>query len=216
MVFVTAQEDDEEEEKGLSIGATDYIRKPFTFGIVLARVKNILKMQEMKKELERLAYTDPLTSAFNRRYFLSAAKKEILRSSRYGHSLTLLMVDIDHFKSVNDTYGHDIGDEALKITVTTILKALRSEDILGRFGGEEFIILLPETNAVGAELVAQRIRQVVSEIIINTGQKAVSFTVSVGVAEIKKNETIEEMQKRADEALYKAKENGRNCVVTDS
>jgi diguanylate cyclase (GGDEF)-like protein len=216
VVFVTAQEDDEEEEKGLSIGATDYIRKPFTFGIVLARVKNILKMQEMKKELERLAYTDPLTSAFNRRYFLSAAKKEILRSSRYGHSLTLLMVDIDHFKSVNDTYGHDIGDEALKITVTTILKALRSEDILGRFGGEEFIILLPETNAVGAELVAQRIRQVVSEIIINTGQKAVSFTVSVGVAEIKKNETIEEMQKRADEALYKAKENGRNCVVTDS
>ena len=170
----------------------------------------------MTKELELLAYTDPLTSAYNRRYFLSAARKEILRSARYGHSLTLLMVDIDHFKSVNDTYGHDIGDEALKVTVTTLLKALRSEDILGRFGGEEFIVLLPETNAVGAELIAQRIRQGVSEIIINTGQETVSFTVSIGVSEFQDNETIEALQKRADEALYKAKENGRNCVVTDS
>jgi diguanylate cyclase (GGDEF)-like protein len=170
----------------------------------------------MTKELELLAYTDPLTSAYNRRYFLSAARKEILRSARYGHSLTLLMVDIDHFKSVNDTYGHDIGDEALKVTVTTLLKALRSEDILGRFGGEEFIVLLPETNAVGAELIAQRIRQVVSEIIINTGQETVSFTVSIGVSEFQDNETIEALQKRADEALYKAKENGRNCVVINS
>ena len=216
VVFITGQDDDEDEERGLSIGAIDYIRKPFSFGIVLARVKNILKLQEVTKELEHLAYTDPLTGAFNRRYFLSAAKKETSRNIRYGHSLTLLMVDIDHFKKVNDTYGHDIGDEALKIMVTTVLSALRSEDVLGRFGGEEFIVLLPETDAIGAELVAQRVRQLVSEIVIDTAQEPLSFTVSIGVAEAKRDESIEEIQKRADEALYEAKKNGRDCVVTAS
>ena len=216
VVFITGQDDDEDEERGLSIGAIDYIRKPFSFGIVLARVKNILKLQEVTKELEHLAYTDPLTGAFNRRYFLSAAKKETSRNIRYGHSLTLLMVDIDHFKKVNDTYGLDIGDEALKIMVTTVLSALRSEDVLGRFGGEEFIVLLPETDAIGAELVAQRVRQLVSEIVIDTAQEPLSFTVSIGVAEAKRDESIEEIQKRADEALYEAKKNGRDCVVTAS
>ncbi len=167
----------------------------------------------MTKDLERLASIDSLTGTFNRGYFLSAAKNENQRSKRYGHHLSLLMLDIDNFKSVNDTYGHDVGDEALKSTVATILQVLRTEDTLGRFGGEEFIVLLPETSAARAEPVAQRIRQMVAEIVMETEQGPLSFTISIGIAEVRDNEEIEAILKRADSALYEAKKNGRNCVV---
>jgi diguanylate cyclase (GGDEF)-like protein len=154
VVFLTAQNDVKNEKRGLEVGAIDYIRKPFSHDVVQARIRNHLKMQWMNNELERLASTDPLTGAFNRRYFFSAARSEVYRSNRYGHSLSLMMLDIDHFKSVNDNYGHDAGDKALKITVETILRALRNEDVLARFGGEEFIVMLPETDGIGSAVNA--------------------------------------------------------------
>lgn len=215
VVFLTANSTNEDEERGLEIGATDFIRKPISPQIVRTRVSNILKLQTATRQLERLASTDPLTGAYNRRHFMETGDNELLRSNRYDHAVTVLMLDIDHFKAVNDTYGHSIGDIALKETVRVIEETLRGEDTLGRLGGEEFAVLLPETNASRAALLAERIRVAIGEIVIETPTDPLSFTMSIGLTEGSKDDkTIDDLLKRADDGLYKAKEQGRNQVVS--
>lgn len=166
-------------------------------------------------ELEGQATTDSLSGVFNRRHFMRCAQIELDRAGRYGHPTTLLMLDIDHFKIINDTYGHHVGDEAIKLLADTCRNTLRTTDCLGRIGGEEFAILLAETDLRPSGLVAERLRFLVSETPLQTGVPATpmhSFTVSIGVAAFEAGDSIELLMQRADAALYGAKNRGRNCV----
>jgi diguanylate cyclase (GGDEF)-like protein len=214
IVFLTANSSNEDEEYGLEIGATDFIRKPISPRIVSARVSNILNLQQATRKLELIASTDPLTGAFNRRHLDLVGKNELSRSKRNNSTFTILMLDIDHFKGVNDTYGHDIGDEALIETVAVIKKNIRGEDLLFRLGGEEFAVMLPETTKLAAFDTAKRIRINISEIVIQTPIAPLCFTLSIGIAECTPvDNDIDVILKRADEALYRAKSSGRNKVI---
>jgi diguanylate cyclase (GGDEF)-like protein len=214
VIFLTALDTNESEEQGLEMGATDFIRKPFSPRIVLARVSNVLKLQAANRQLKRMATTDSLTGAFNHRHFLDMGNKELRRSKRYPHAVSLLMIDFDHFKSVNDNYGHGGGTDTLIQVVAAMHSKLRAEDILARIGGEEFAVILPETSVAGATQLAERLRCIVSEMVVESSGQQLSVTISIGVAECRAEEShIDETLRRADEALYKAKELGRDRVV---
>jgi diguanylate cyclase (GGDEF)-like protein len=178
-------------------------------------LEDITKRKTLEKELEKLATTDPLTGAKNRRSFLNLLKAELNRAKRYNHSLALYMMDIDHFKKINDKFGHDIGDKLLKLLVAKSYSVLRDSDLFGRWGGEEFIILVPETDFGQASFVAERLRGELakSKLEINNGT-IIHFTVSIGFS-LNKNPSItsDELIKNADNALYTAKRQGRNQVV---
>lgn len=179
---------------------------------VLAMLTDITERKAMERELRRLATVDPLTGAFNRRHFMAESNHELDRAARYGNPLSLVMLDIDHFKKVNDTHGHAIGDEALKVLVTTAEAVLRDVDVLGRLGGEEFAVMLPETGADGAMEAAERLREAIAQIRVPLPDGGMlSFTASLGIA-VRENDDIEHMLARADTALYRAKQNGRNRV----
>ncbi len=165
-----------------------------------------------KKELERISTIDKLTGVFNRRQLDQCIHHEIEKASRYSRPLSLLMIDIDHFKKVNDTYGHQIGDYAL-VTVSKILSEhIRSSDVLGRFGGEEFVILCPESDKNEAAELAEKLRQEVEKFLFET---IGNLTISIGVSELKADMNNEELLYKADVALYKAKNGGRNQVVAE-
>ncbi|MBI5791441.1 MAG: diguanylate cyclase [Rhodocyclales bacterium] len=166
------------------------------------------------RNLEHDAWTDPLTQVANRGHFLEMAKQEFARCRRYGHAISLWMLDIDHFKNVNDTYGHQAGDIALQALVAISRKALRDWDILGRMGGEEFAVLLPETETTQALLVAERFRQTVAAAGVPLeNDKSVHITVSIGIAAAQDADTdLEALLDRADRALYQAKRTGRDKV----
>ena len=164
-------------------------------------------------DVQTLATTDPLTGVANRRKFMDSFFMEIERSSRYGNSLSFIMFDIDLFKRVNDTYGHTIGDIVLQKSVKLAKENLRTTDIIGRYGGEEFTILLPNTHLEGAKIVAERMRNAFEQAEIEAlPGKAVTFTASFGLAEFKDGDTMDGLLARADNALYYAKETGRNKV----
>lgn len=221
VIFVTAHSDEGEEEKGLSLGAIDYIIKPYSPLIVLARVRNHLQLQKANRalkaaneELTRLATTDFLTGVWNRRHFLELGRAEVARLRRNGRSFGTVMLDVDHFKSVNDTYGHDAGDEVLKTLAQACVDRLRTVDVVGRLGGEEFAMILPETDPAGAKLTVERLRQDLSSLSVDTDSGEINFTVSIGLTSvIDPDDTIEHALKRADEALYEAKGSGRNKTV---
>jgi len=178
-------------------------------------IVDMTKRIQMEKELERLATTDPLTGAKNRRAFLQFYKQELARGQRYGHKLALLVLDIDHFKKINDTYGHDTGDQVLQVLVDEAHGVLRRTDIFGRWGGEEFIILLPESDTNHATGVAERLRTNFSALTIRTEDDSViQFTVSIGMTLIGNNyDHPDDFIVKADKALYMAKEQGRNRIV---
>jgi diguanylate cyclase (GGDEF)-like protein len=168
-------------------------------------------------ELQNQAHTDFLTGLANRRHFLELAELEVTRSIRYGSPLAAFMLDIDLFKKVNDTYGHKVGDLVLKRLSGIVLEALREVDVAGRFGGEEFAILLPETDGKQAVEVAERLRQLVEStpVILENGLP-LKFTVSIGISSFAGKETnIDTLLNLADQALYKAKNSGRNKVVME-
>jgi len=154
-----------------------------------------------------------LTRIYNRRAFFDKARQEVARTVRYRKKLAVLMLDIDHFKAINDNYGHQGGDEILQIFAEVAGKPLRASDFMGRVGGEEFAIVLPETDLQRALKIAERIRSRVAEIEIPIGQQQVQTTVSIGVAELAFAEKdLQAALNRADQALYRAKEQGRNRV----
>jgi len=169
----------------------------------------------MEEELRMLATTDPLTGVNNRRKFLETSERELARCARYNHPLCLLMLDADHFKLVNDTHGHDVGDKVLKLLSDICVRELRDVDVFGRFGGEEFVAALPETSMETALEVAERLRDCLAstEVTISDGAP-LKFTVSIGAAErTKDDKSVHDLLNRADGALYQAKESGRNKVV---
>lgn len=162
-------------------------------------------------ELQRLATTDPLTGVHNVRRFFELAKVEFDRSLRYRSPLSAIMLDLDRFKLVNDTFGHAAGDEALRMVAAYSRNTLRSMDIFGRYGGEEFVILLPETRLDAAVVVAERLRQQIESAILDTDEGLIRVTISLGVAELdQETPRVETLVRRADQALYRAKQAGRN------
>ncbi|MBV5335626.1 diguanylate cyclase, partial [bacterium] len=172
------------------------------------------ELEDANRRLERLATIDGLTQAYNRRRFLELAAAEVVRARRYDRPLSVLLFDLDHFKAVNDAYGHAAGDETLRSVVAAANRALRANDVLARYGGEEFVVLLPETDLDGAVVVAERLRDAVALTEIVCDGVAFSITTSVGVAQWRLDEaSVERTLARADHALYGAKRDGRNKVA---
>ncbi len=207
-------------EEAISAGASDFIFKPFRFEELSLRIKRVIKEMNLKrqheelvKKLELLAITDGLTDLYNQRYFYEQLGYEIERHTRYKAELSLLLMDIDHFKVFNDTWGHLEGDKVLVELGVMIKSCLRSMDSAYRYGGEEFTVILPETNLDRACIVGERIRKLFGEKqFFPSGDEAVSSTISVGVAQFNGNESITSFIKRADMAMFKSKQTGRNRV----
>ena len=225
IIFITAKVDEESISLAYEFGAADYISKPFKPKELLARVAKELKVQELiltleesQKELELLSSTDYMTKLYNRRYCYSKAS-EILESSKiYKTPFSLLMIDLDNFKSVNDTYGHSTGDEVILSFAKSIKESSSKDDILCRWGGEEFLILLPKRDIYKAHMIAENIRQDVEKLRVKAANdKVISYTVSIGVAEVSfdENVNIEDVIMSADKALYLAKNRGRNMVCDE-
>lgn len=178
-----------------------------------AILRDVSESKKTEEELLRLAATDPLTGALNRREFTLLADREALRSNRYHHALSLLMMDLDQFKRLNDTYGHAAGDKVLQRFTTLCTNTLRNVDIFGRWGGEEFVALLPETDIEGAAVIGERLRKLVAESVLTYHDHKINFTVSVGIAQYKDGETsLGGPLGRADSAIYDAKKAGRNRI----
>lgn len=221
VIILTGMNDRELKIKGLEQGASDYITKPFDPEELVARVKVHLKIKHLQDDLRRsnellleLSNTDHLTGLFNRRYLMEALDKEVQRSARKGGTLSLIIVDIDHFKKVNDTYGHLQGDVVLQKVALNLQKELRSYDIAARYGGEEFIAVLPDAHIQEALYVAERIRVSVQECRFSGAHSPLSLTVSLGLANFPAQNctSVDDFIKLADDALYRAKANGRNRV----
>jgi diguanylate cyclase (GGDEF)-like protein len=164
------------------------------------------------QQVRALADTDPLTELLNRRRFSELAEVEFARAKRYSNPIAVIMLDIDHFKQVNDTYGHGVGDQVLK-AIAERLRAVRVSDILARYGGEELVALCPETSAEEAERLAERLCLALRERDIETTEGPIPITASIGVATLERGvENLDALIDRADQALYAAKSAGRNCV----
>jgi diguanylate cyclase (GGDEF)-like protein len=175
-------------------------------------------VKERTAEVHRLAITDPLTDVFNRRHLMELGNRTLNQAQRYQHSLAAIMLDIDHFKKINDTYGHTIGDEALRKLADQMRADSRSVDIVGRYGGEEFVILMPETTLQTARQIAERLLIHIRALRINTAQGQISFTASIGVAALNlaSSQTLDALIARADLAMYTAKNAGRDQVCMQS
>ena len=163
-------------------------------------------------ELQRSASFDSLTALFNRRTFLESAHRELIRAERQHLQTSVLMLDLDHFKSVNDTYGHTVGDLVLQSFGAVLRASLRSFDVVGRYGGEEFCVLLPGTGINEATAIAERVRAISSQTPVVARGATISYTVSTGVVQASPGVALEELVDKADKALYRAKASGRNCV----
>ncbi|MCW8890862.1 MAG: GGDEF domain-containing protein [Sedimenticola sp.] len=177
-------------------------------------VRSNHKLEEQRELYRMASITDVLTGLYNRRHFIESLTEEMERCDRFNKALSLILCDIDHFKRVNDTYGHDQGDAVLCAFSALIKKELRSYDVAARFGGEEFVILLPESDLDQAAVIAERLRDIVAT--HKDDALATSVTASFGVAQYIKDETEDELIKRADLALYQAKTNGRNRISTST
>ncbi len=188
-----------------------------TFGFMMLNSERLEgELKEAQAGLQHLATTDYLTGIANHRQFFESGEQEIQRARRYGRSLAVLMLDLDHFKQVNDTYGHAVGDGVLAAIAAAFRNLLRDIDIYGRLGGEEFAILLPETDMVGGRATAERLRSAIADTEINAGGATLHVTVSIGVALLSANDAgLEAVLKRADDAMYEAKRNGRNRVMAE-
>ena len=193
------------EVKGRWLRITAYIPTP---GRIAVMFEDITARRQYEAELERLATTDFLTGVSNRADFCNRAEAELARLHRYQGSTSLLMLDLDHFKQVNDRYGHRVGDQVLVAVAATIRQSLRQVDVAGRYGGEEFVVLLPETGLAEALIVAERIRRKIGELTVPAGAELVTITVSCGATLF--DTTVTEAMDQADQALYRAKSEGRN------
>jgi diguanylate cyclase (GGDEF)-like protein len=176
--------------------------------------KEVYSAKKQADSYKKQALKDPLTKIYNRRAYDKKAKEEMERYLRYKNIFSMMLFDVDHFKKVNDIYGHDIGDKCLKEIIKRVKPGLRATDFLARFGGEEFIVLLPETSKKESAIVAEKIRKLVEKIEFFHKKERVSITISIGVTQVKnKDKSIDDIFKRLDNAMYKAKKNGRNRVV---
>jgi len=187
--------------------------RAFSIIVLLGTAICLTKLSQYERRLLIQSMTDPLTGLLNRRSFLDLSGKEVTRAHRHGSPFSVLMLDIDHFKKINDSHGHPVGDLAIKALAAVCGKALRPHDILARYGGEEFVLTLPQTPADGARIVAERIREAVELLMVPSDSGPVRFTVSIGVALYDNGEPFDHVVERADQALYVSKQSGRNRVT---
>jgi diguanylate cyclase (GGDEF)-like protein len=209
--------------KGLGLGARDYITKPFDAGELVARITVQLELKALQDDLRKtnellreLSLTDHLTHLYNRRYLMAELEIEFHRTLRKKGDLCLVLIDVDHFKLVNDTFGHQNGDMVLAAIAEALQVELRRYDIAARYGGEEFAMVLPDTSLREGRTVAERLRRSVQEIVFPPPLADFAVTISQGIAALPSPHilTLEALIKAADEALYRAKRNGRNKVET--
>lgn len=222
IILLTAKSELTSKIEGLDCGADEYLTKPYDMHELTARIRSMLRikllndsLRNANKQLEALSITDDLTKLYNRRYINKKLDDEFRRATRYKHPLSCLMFDADHFKSVNDTYGHAFGDLVLKDIAAIILETAREVDVCGRFGGEEFIAILPDTDLDRAFIVADRIRKKVESHAFTFDTTTIHKTVSIGIASIPDDLIKDEFQlvEWADIAMYAAKSQGRNRVI---
>ena len=220
VIVMTGYTDDYSYEEAINMGASDFVIKPVRLDELLLRLKRVLKEQQMAEErarmlekLQELATTDGLTKLYNSRSFYTQLELEVDRTNRYKHPLSLLLLDIDHFKDYNDTYGHLEGDKVLVHFGQIIKSCLRANDSAYRYGGEEFTVILPETGGGEAKTVAQRIRLALeAETFSPSKAEPVTITISIGVTQYSAKEELSTFIQRADQAMYLSKQNGRNRV----
>lgn len=214
IIFLTAQGKTDDKVKGLDLGAIDYVTKPFDPVELRARVRSAYRMKYLLELLEKKAQIDGLTGLYNRAFFDARLDQEFERARRYGLHISLVILDIDHFKRVNDTYGHVFGDEVLSEVADVLRARARSVDVVARYGGEEFVVILPEQILSGAMVVARRVREHVESLSPRFGEQIVPVTASLGVASTQQlgYTSPQALVEAADKSLYSAKQNGRNQI----
>ncbi|MDJ0840982.1 MAG: diguanylate cyclase [Acidobacteriota bacterium] len=216
IIFITAMDRVADEQRGLELGAVDYITKPFSLPIVKARVATHLELKRQRDLLARLSIADGLTGIPNRRYFNDSLEQEWRRAVRYQHPISLVMVDIDHFKKVNDQYGHPAGDDCLRRVAGVLAGAARRPaEFAARFGGEEFCLLMPEADLSNAMKLSEIIRERIELLEISHPPYRFKVTASFGVAGLvpERDDDPEQLVELADKNLYLAKQKGRNMVI---
>jgi two-component system cell cycle response regulator len=220
VVFLTSRSRRQDVVAGLRGGAHDYLTKPFDTPELLARVASAVHMKQLQDQLrersdqlDQLSRTDALTGLFNRRHLDEELALRHADARRYGQDLCLLLLDIDHFKAVNDTFGHPAGDAVLRSFAARLQGELRGGDIAGRWGGEEFLVILPHTDLDGARMMADRIRLAVAATPITADRESVAVTVSGGCAS-GSGDSVQALLAKADARLYEAKLTGRNRIVS--
>lgn len=227
IIFITSLDDCGSEEHGLKLGAADYISKPIVPSVVNVRVRNHVAFARTNRELRKvneklslLAATDPLTGVFNRRQFESLATEKSKQAAENNENCCFLMLDLDHFKAVNDNRGHAAGDAVLRAVAKVWGEALRPWDILGRVGGEEFSVLLPNTTFEQGLRIAERLCHLTAQMDVSIDGETFNITASIGLAHtVAGKRSWTELSQEADLALYDAKNGGRNCVchrITDA
>ncbi len=238
IIFLTAKTETEDIIKGFELGAVDYVTKPFNSLELLSRVRTQLEVKksreqilkintQLRKEiaerikiaeelrmknaiLDRMAVTDSLTGLFNHGHIIERLTQEMTKSRRYSFHLSIIMFDIDDFKRINDSYGHQIGDHVLSKVSSTITHELRNVDLVGRYGGEEFLVVLPHTNIKGSLTTAERIRKSIAS--LKWPEQTLTLTISGGTCALV-DENVQQFIKKADDLLYTAKKKGRNQIA---
>jgi two-component system, cell cycle response regulator len=226
ILAITEPEDDARMVRGLEIGVNDYLMRPIDKNELLARARSQVRKRRYAERLRdnvqisiEMAITDGLTGLFNRRYMENHLGTLVEQAATRSKPLSLLALDIDHFKSINDTYGHDAGDDVLRDFALRIKRSIRGIDLACRCGGEEFIIVMPETDMTVAATVAERLRRRIAmePFTISSGSRRIPVTLSIGIAALRgRDDNPASLLKRADQALYRAKRDGRNRVVPDA
>jgi two-component system, cell cycle response regulator len=226
ILLLAEPEDNARLLRGLEIGINDYLVRPVDKNEMLARVRTQIRKKRYGERLRdnvqmsiEMAVTDALTGLHNRRYMETHLAALVEQAAARGKPLTVLVLDIDHFKAINDTYGHDAGDDVLREFATRVRKSIRGIDLACRYGGEEFVIVMPETDMVVASMVAERLRRRIATepFPMRQPSKSIEVTISIGLADLgAPDETVATILKRADQALYRAKRDGRNRVVANA
>jgi len=236
VIFVTARKRADDIVRGFEVGGRDYIQKPFYPQELHARVRTHIELKKAQEQLiedaamleelnvkltaalekmEIMVRLDPLTGLANRRFLLERLEQETARSRRTGRPLSIAMVDVDNFKIINDGHGHECGDDTLRQVARTMKESIRKEDMVARWGGEEFLLLFVETPLAEARLTAERIREKVASAMVDCGGIPVSVTVTIGVAAYDPAQGIDANIRKADDAMYRGKRLTKNCVVTE-
>ena len=219
-IILTAKGEKKNIIEGLEAGADDFLTKPFNQEELKYRTRIGERIINLERRILQLANTDPLTGLLNRRAFMERMEQEISRAQREKKSFSIILADIDHFKNVNDTYGHQVGDLVLQRFTGGLKTSARPYDFLGRYGGEEFLVCLPRTDGLQAASVAERMRGQIEDMVIMLpdDSRSIRVTASFGTASysIESGENTDLLIKRADDALYLAKNKGRNCVCNSS
>lgn len=236
VIFLTAMSDSDDVVRGLDAGGQDYIVKPFKKAEVLARIRTHIELKKAReklaeyarevekknrelenllKKVELLAMTDHLTGLYNRRSALNLMKKELARVQRMGGTFAVLMIDVDDFKQVNDSYGHEGGDCVLKAISDLLREDIREYDIAARWGGEEFLVVLPGDDCEGGRILAERVRSLAEKQELKYRDEVIRFTLTAGVACFRPGDNLDDVIRCADEAMYRGKKQGKNQVVVN-